>query len=319
MPFNSNISRSDAQALVPENVSKEIIKATTESSAVLNLARRLQDMPTNVTRLPVVSVLPTAYFVSPGASDDTGRKQTTEMDWSSVYINAEEIAVIVPIPEAVLNDVNYDIWGESKPALIEAFGVVIDQAILYSTNKPSTWPTGIVPQATAAGNTVSLASAIDLYDALMADTTGVISKLELDGFFPNGAIASLSMRGKLRNARDADGQPLFRTAPAGAKFQYELDGSPLAFPRNGAIDAAQSLLVAGDWNQLVYSIRQDITWKILTEAVIQDSAGNIVYNLAQQDMVALRAVMRLGWQLPNPPNRIQPTAGSRSQFAVLTA
>jgi hypothetical protein len=34
-------------------------------------------------------------------------------------------------------------------------------------------------------------------------------------------------------------------------------------------------------------------------------------------MVALRAVIRLGWQLPNPINRLQPTEASRYPFAVL--
>jgi len=50
-----------------------------------------------------------------------------------------------------------------------------------------------------------------------------------------------------------------------------------------------------------------------------DGAGNIIYNLAQQDMVALRAVMRLGFALPNPINRMNPTAATRYPFAVLTA
>ena len=46
--------------------------------------------------------------------------------------------------------------------------------------------------------------------------------------------------------------------------------------------------------QLVYSIRQDITVKILDQGVIQDpETKDIVYNLAQQDMIALRVVMRL--------------------------
>jgi hypothetical protein len=66
-------------------------------------------------------------------------------------------------------------------------------------------------------------------------------------------------------------------------------------------------------------MRQDITYKVLDQAVIQDGAGNIVYNLAQQDMVALRAVMRLGFALPNPINAIETTAASRFPFAVLVA
>jgi len=34
-------------------------------------------------------------------------------------------------------------------------------------------------------------------------------------------------------------------------------------------------------------------------------------------MVALRAVMRLGWQVPNPINRLQTTEADRYPFAVL--
>ena len=80
-----------------------------------------------------------------------------------------------------------------------------------------------------------------------------------------------------------------------------------------------ALMLAGDFKQLVYAIRQDITYKVLDQAVIQDAGGNTIYNLAQQDMVALRAVMRLGFALPNPINRLQGTAANRSPFAVLTA
>lgn len=51
----------------------------------------------------------------------------------------------------------------------------------------------------------------------------------------------------------------------------------------------------------MYSIRQDITFKIFDQGVVQDPSDNtIVYNLMQNDMVALRAVMRLGWEIPNP-------------------
>jgi len=52
-------------------------------------------------------------------------------------------------------------------------------------------------------------------------------------------------------------------------------------------------------------------------AVIDDGAGNILFNLAQQDMVALRVVMRLGWALPNPVNRVNPNAATRYPFAIL--
>ena len=76
-------------------------------------------------------------------------------------------------------------------------------------------------------------------------------------------------------------------------------------------------MILGEWDKLVWSLRQDITYDIFDQAVIQDATGAIVYNLAQQDMVALRAVMRIGWQVPNPINRLQETEANRYPFAAL--
>ena len=143
-----------------------------------------------------------------------------------------------------------------------------------------------------------------------------IAKVEEDGFGVTGHVAALTMRAKLRGLRDDNGVPIFNRTVQAASM-YELDGAPVEFPRNGSMDAATALMFTGDWSQLVYAMRQDITYKILTEAVIQDGSGTIVYNLAQQDMVALRAVMRLGWQLPNPINRVNTSSSTRYPFSVL--
>lgn len=311
--YDSLIDRTDAGALIPEQVSTEIIKAVTETSAVLAMARRLQDMSVKQFRIPVLSVLPTAAFLT----GDTSLKTTSEVNWENVYVYAEELAVLVPVPEAVMADAAFDIMGEIQPALVEAFGKAIDQAVLYGTGKPSSWPSGLVTQATTASHVVSVAAKTDLYEAIMAET-GTLGLIEADGYVATGHIAHMSMRGKMRNLRDSQKQPIFNRTPQ-SRFGYDLDGVPCTFPRNGSVDSTQSLMISGDWSQLVYSMRQDITWKILSEGVIQDASGNIVYNLAQQDMVALRAVMRLGWQLPNPANRLNATKATRLPFSVLTA
>jgi len=273
-------------------------------------------------RMPVLSSLPVAYFVN----GDTGTKQTTNVEWVNKYIDAEELAVIVPIPEAVLDDADYDIWGQLKPEIVSATNVAIAGAVLYGTNIPSTWTTdlgaaGIVALCTAASQTISAAAYTDYYEAILgetdAGTDGLFMLVEADGFAVTGSLAHLSMKGILRNVRDANGQPIFRTNMQDSS-RYELDGTPLYFPNDGSIVAASSLMISGDWSQLVYSMRQDITYKVLDQAVIQDAAGTIMYNLAQQDMVALRAVMRIGFALPNPINRVN-TASTRCPFATLTA
>lgn len=309
--YNGIIDRTGAQALMPEDASREIIDGVAEGSSIMRLATRAANMSRKQRRVPVLSTLPTAYFVT----GDTGLKQTSQVAWANKYFNAEELAVIVPIPEAVLDDADYDIWGQIRPKIIEAFGIAFDAAVYYGTNAPADWPDDILTAATAAGNVVTLGTGNDLYDDLLGEN-GVISAVELDGYMPNGHVGALSMRGKLRGLRNADGDPIFKSNMVD-KSPDQLDGFPILFPRNGAIDPAQSLMFSGDFTQIAYAMRQDITTKLLTEAVIQDQAGQIVYNLAQQDMVALRAVMRLAWQVPNPINRIQSTEADRYPISVL--
>jgi len=60
--------------------------------------------------------------------------------------------------------------------------------------------------------------------------------------------------------------------------------------------------------------------QILTEAtLVNPTTKEILYALAQQDMVALRAVMRLGWEIPNPINALKTDKAERFPFAVLKA
>lgn len=311
------IDRSGAEALIPVQETREIIQGAIAASAVLTRGRKLPNMTSNKTKMPVLDMLPIAYFVN----GDTGRKKLTKMKWENKYIYAEEIAVIVPIPEAVLDDADYDIWGEAKPRLMEAFGAKIDGAIIFNEEKPSTWRDGIIATATAAGAVVTqgtVGKKKDLYDDIMAEG-GVISKIEASGYLPNGHIADISMRAKLRGLRDENGQPIFKHDVQGAT-NYALDGSPIYFPTNGSYDKTKALMISGDFSQLVYSIRQDITYKLFTEGVVQDPAtGEIIYNLMQNDMVALRAVMRLGWEIPNPINALKTDKTERCPFAILKA
>lgn len=334
MPYDAIIERSDAAALIPEQAVQEIFQGTIEQSVVLRFGRRLPNMSRGQLRMPVLGTLPTAYFVD-GEAPDGGLKDTTKLAWRNKYINAEEVAVIVPVPEAVLNDADYDLWGEAQPHLVQELGRVIDLAVLFGTNAPTAWPTNIVDDATAAGNSVALGTGNDLYDDLLGES-GVYSLVETDGYMVNGVVGHPALMGKLRGLRDGTtGQPIFQRAmDNGQNMQaaprYEIAGVPVIFSRNGGFDLTAAEAIVGDWNQLVYAIRQDMTFKVLTEAVISDSNGAIVYNLAQQDMVALRVVMRLGWQLPNPVNRLSPTEGGagigsgdsdvvgRHPFAVLT-
>lgn len=305
------IDRTGAESLIPTQEANEIIQGVVTQSAVLSRGRKLANMTSRQYRIPVLDMLPVAYFVN----GDTGQKQTTKQAWDKKFITAEEIAVIVPIPESVLDDSEYDIWGEVRPRIVEAFGQKIDGAALFGVDKPSTWRDDIVSTATTAGAVVTLGSADSLYDKIMGED-GVIAKVEQSGYFVNGHMADISMRAKLRGLKDDNGNPIFKSDMQ-TGTTYSLDGSPMNFPNNGSFDKSKALMISGDFSQLVYSIRQDITFKLFTEGVIQNSDGSIAYNLMQNDMVALRAVMRLGWEIPNPINALQKDKNKRCPFAIM--
>lgn len=305
------IDRTGAESLIPETRAREIIQGTIARSAVLSQGRKLPNLSSKTHKMPVLDMLPIAYFVN----GDTGNKKTANMKWDKKIITAEEIAVIVPIPEAVLDDSEYDIWAEVRPRVEEAFGKVIDGAVLFGVNAPDSWRDDIVTTATNATSVVTFRSSDSLYDKIMGED-GVIAKVEESGFFVTGHMADISMRAKLRGLKDSTGNPIFKSDMQ-ESTRYSLDGSAMTFPNNGSFDKSKALMISGDFSQLVYAIRQDITFKLFTEGVVQNTDGSIAYNLMQQDMVALRAVMRLGWEIPNPINSLKTDKSKRCPFAIL--
>ncbi len=305
------ITRQDAEALIPVEASREIIQNVPQRSKLLPLMRRLPNMTALQKTIPVLSSLPSASFVN----GDTGQKGTTNAKWDKLPLTAEELAVIVPISENVLADADYDIWGELRPQIEEAFGVAIDAAIAFGTNKPASWPTAIVPAAIAAGNNVQMGTGTDLASEIIGPD-GLMAKVENDGYRVNGFFADGTMEAYLRDLRDKENRFLY-TRSLEEYTPDRLVGRPIFYDNQGIFDVAQALMIAGDFSNAVYAIRQDMTYKVLTEAVIQNADGTIAYNLAQQDMVALRCVMRLGVQIAAPITRRNENNANRYPFAVL--
>lgn len=311
MPYNNLVSRTSAQALIPEVVSNDILTGLSNESAALQMFKQVR-MATNQTRMPVISALPTAYFVN----GDTGLKQTTQVDWSNKYLNVEELATIVPIPEAVFDDANFDVWGSIRPLLQDAIARALDAAVIFGTNKPASWGGAIVSDATTAGNVVnrSVGTARTDKAGLAGYFSDAFAQVEADGFAVNGIVANTSYKGLLRNTRDANGNLLQEVSPS------SVYGEAVSYPMRGlwpASAAGAAEAIVGDWSQAILGIRQDITYKVITEGVIQDNAGVIQYNLPQQDMIALRVVFRCAFQTANTLNYDNPTAGTRYPFSVI--
>lgn len=306
--YDATITRTDAAALIPEDVANEIIQGLPEESAALALFRR-RTMARGQQRMPALSALPVAYFVN----GDTGLKQTAMAAWKNVFLNAEEIAVIVAVADSVLEDVSFNIWTEMEPLLREAIGRTLDAAIFFGVDKPVSWPAAIVPAAVAAGNVVARGTSTAAAGGLAEDFNLLMSEVEEDGYDVNGFVTARTFRRYLRGARNADGDRLMEMQV------NEVEGSPVRYAMSGlwptGLSAAE--VIAGDFTQGIVGVRRDITIDRSTDAVIQDGTGAIVYNLFQQDMTAVRVTFRAAFAVPNPINRQQPVEGNRYPFAVL--
>lgn len=290
------VSRESAEALIHEQLMTTVFQDAPKSSILMQLGRKLPNMTSKQTRVPVLSMLPMAYWVG----GDTGMKQTSRQQWENVYITAGELAVIVPIPEAVLADASFDIMGEVTPRVNEAIGMKFDEAAIFGVDRPPEWQNDIITLARQAGNNVSGGIT---FDTILAQD-GMFGKVEEAGYIVDGVIAAMRARAALRGIKDDASRPIFMPSMQD-RTQYTLDGAPVYFPENGSFDPTVAQMVAGNWRQLVWAMRQDIETKILDQAVIQDpSTKEIVYNLAQQDMIALRVTFRAGFAVPNPATRL---------------
>lgn len=337
----------DAWPLIPETVSNEIIDGITEASAALSIFNRLPNMSSRVHRMPVLATLGNAGFICDTTSDDLAAgadqqvddermlemkeqpygsgadpqvpntdfgplKPTHQMKWENVFVVAEPISVILPVPDDVLDDSQYDLWAAMRPRIIEAFHQRIDHAIIWGQGRPVTWPTGVVPTAIARGNVVVEGTGADLG----IDLSNLMGTLEQQAYDPSGFMAAPSVKASLRNLRDTNGFPIF--VPGMQEARDAIWGLPVQYIKNATFRPNVGSVIAGKMDEAQYAIRSDMSWKLFTEGVISDENGQVILNLMQQDAKAMRVVMRLGWAVPNPIHKLRSDRGGYP-FAVLTA
>jgi HK97 family phage major capsid protein len=302
--YEESIGREDT--IIPEPVAQEIIKELPQASVLLSRARQIR-MSSKTLKQPVLSALPDAYWVN----GDTGLKQTTKAEWENLTITAEELAALVVIPDAVVDDSSIPLWDEIRPLLVDAIGKKVDEAGLFGVGKPPSWPTAVVPGAIAAGNIVAEGTT----DDLAADVALLGQKVAEDGFAINGFASAPGMNWRLVGLRNAQGSPIY-TPSLAAGVPSTLYGYPLNESMNGAWDAETALLLGADWRKFVVGVRQDITFSISDSAVITDEAGKVIVNAYQQDSKIMRVVFRVGFQIANPLTRVN-TGSTRYPAGVL--
>jgi len=306
--YNQGIFRSAGtpDPLVPQPLAADIIENAPTASAALSLMNRTT-LSSKTQRMPVLDVLPVAYWVG----GDTGMKQTTQEQWKNVIMVVEELACIVPIPEAYLDDADVPLWAQVQPRITEAVGALIDSAVLWGVNKPATWGESVFVGATKSGHWTIEGTGTDLG----VDVSALGVAMAGSGYTVNGFAAMPGMSWKLTGLRSAQGIPIYQpdmtARPGGNLYGYnmsEVNNGSWINPTAGA------LLLAGDFTKSIIGIRNDISFKMFTEGVISDDTGKVILNLMQQDSVAMRMTMRLAYATVNPVTIMQPSSAITARW-----
>lgn len=274
--------KDELKGFVPAEQAKDIIKNVVAGSAIMKLAS-VEAMNSDTKTLNVLTDGAGAYWVGEGE-----RIQTSGATWIHPELKAKKLAVIIPVTKEKMEDTTIDVFTELKEVIGEAFYKAIDSAALFGTNSPFTG--NILKSATDAGNVVTLGTNETL-DLDVSDAMALVEEEDLD---VTAFIARKGIKNQLRKLRDKNGNQLYADGVNGSEFYNE----PIEFSNKGVWDKTVAELFGGDFKKYAkLGIRSGISYEILTEATLQGTVGEDgkPLSLAEQDMVAIKATMRLAF------------------------
>lgn len=275
--------KDNLSGFVPKTQATDIITDVVRGSSVLRLAK-LDSMESDTKKFPVMTDGPGAYWVG-----ETERIQTSVASWIFPELTAKKLAVIIPTSKEKLGDSTIDVFETLKPYIVEAFHKAIDAACLFGINSPFT--KNIVGVATEEGNVIE--EGTNGVGALDLDISDTMALVEESGHDANGFAAAHAFKNRLRKLRNKNGDQLY----VNGVDQEQLYSQPIEFCRNGAWDKEKATAIAADWKYAIVGIREDIQYEILKEATLHTvtMADGKPLSLAEQDMIAIKATMRLGF------------------------
>lgn len=277
--YQNTVNNDEGGFLVDETLTAEILKDIAAVS-VCEPYLRSYPMPTRTRKINYLTQKPTAYWIG----EEAAKKGKSKVKFAQLDMTLKPMAVIVPFAEEWQKFANIEVVQFLREEIRDAFAAKQDRTYLgYEADSPfDTSISGDIP----AGNIITAGTGTDL----CVDMSNAMGKVEEAGYIPNGWAAPLSLKATLRNLRDLNNQPLFQPANGDAPDTFY--GLPIRFSANMTAvgSPAGKEIIVGDWSKAFKGDDADIMFKLLTEATITLDDGSLL-NLAEQDMLALRAVI----------------------------
>lgn len=272
--------KDNLKGFVPTEISYDIIQQITRTSAVMALSN-VETMTSDSKKFSVLKNSLGAYWV-----DEAARIGTSIPSWEFPELQAKKLAVIVPVTREKEEDTVINVFGELQPKIVEAFNKSIDAACLFGTASPFAESIYSVAKANAMEVELGTNAKLDL------DISDVMALIEAKGYDVQGFVSSIAFKNQLRKLRDGDGNQLY-VEGVGQEQLYSL---PITFTYN-SWDSTKAIAIAGNWDYSVIGVRSEISYEILREATLTTIAmdDGAPLNLAERDMIAIKATMRLGF------------------------
>jgi len=280
----ADINRTTNSMALPSDISSEILQKTQEESAIMRLAQHIA-LPGRGVTIPVITNDPSAAWVA-----ETAAKPVSNATPVTKLMSAYKIAVIETFSKEFVRDIPalYDALVARLPL---ALAGVFDNTVIGGTQAP--------------GNNFDTFAACTAQSILNANNGTYLGLVAADadiaahGGVMNGLAFGAQGRGLLLSAVDGQGRPLF-LASANDGVVDRVLGVPTVFNKNlykaGASSGSVPAVVgiAGDWSKAMYGTVAGVEISVSDTATL--TSGQTTINLWQQNMIAVRAEIEVGFR-----------------------
>lgn len=259
---------------VPTEIASDVIKNIINQASILKVAKRVP-MASDTKTLPKLTNSGSASWVGEGE-----RIGTTIPEFDYPQLKAKKLAVIIPVTREKVNDTTINVFGELQSAMADAFATAIDNACIWGINTP--FATSLYTSM-PTGNKIAYATPIT---TAMSTIMGFV---EENGYNCSNVLMGLSSK---KEIRDIVNDAKYKDAIS----MGSIYNTPLEYVRDW--DNTKGIAITGDFSKAIIGTREGMEYEILREATIE-SNGKTIY-LAQDDMVAIKATIRIGFLVAEP-------------------
>jgi len=280
----ADINRTTNSMALPSDLSQEVIQKTQDESAIMRLARPIA-LPGRGVTIPVITGDPEAAWVA-----ETASKPVSNGTPATKLMTAYKIAVIETFSKEFVRDAQalYDALVARLPKSLAA---VFDSTVVGATQAPGT-----------NFDTFANCTAQSILNANNGTYLGLVAADEdiaSHGGIMNGLALSAQAKSILLSAVDTTNRPLF-LASAKEGVVDKVLGVDTYFNKNlykagdSSTSTPATVGIAGDWSQAMYGTVAGVEISFSDTATL--TSGNTTINLWQQNMVAVRAEIEVGFR-----------------------